>query len=213
LNKNTKCGIFVPYSNRSSKTDVGWPEHWITGGASYGDNSVIVLGSFMIDDEHGKRSSPKKKFLSVEATCNWDQSSYTLKFKGAEYDNKHKKTGKDVNVTCKAAGDVEYNESSWKYKSTVQCEDPMSFCKATSGGRELCPKMCDNSGRCAHKANTSAGSVDSKTLVSKKMLAGTKTITLLESVGKKIGSNGWACWCFNNGAFSTDKSGSCPNAL
>ena len=124
-------------------------------------------------------------------------------FKGAEYVEEDKKTGQDVIVACKAAGDVAYNELSTNVKSSVKCEDPKSFCKARFGGQELCPEMCGNSGRCAHKANTTAASVDFKALVSRKMLGGTKTISLAESGTQSVGSNGWACWCYNNRGFST----------
>ena len=114
---------------------------------------------------------------------------------------------------CKAAGNVEYNGLSENAKSTVKCEDPKSFCKARFGGQELCPKMCDNSGRCAHKANTAAGPVDFKTLVSRKMLGGTRTISLADSGSDSVGANGWSCWCFKSGGFSREASGSCPAAV
>jgi hypothetical protein len=141
--------------------------------------------------------------LSVEATCNVEESEYSLKFEGAEVVAPNKKTGKDVIITCKKAGIEGYNRKSTNYKSHVKCEDPKSFCKARFGGQELCPEMCGNSGRCAHKANTTAASVDFKALVSRKMLGGTKTISLAESGTQSVGSNGWACWCYNNRGFST----------
>ena len=204
------CGVFKPYRHFNCKSATGWDKNDLSYGASYGDNCTVVFGMFFRRHDNGIYDT---NTLSVEATCNADESEYSLKFKGAEYLAGDKKTGKDVIVACKAAGDVAYNELSTNVKSSVKCEDPKSFCKARFGGQELCPQMCSNSGRCANKANATTGPVDFKTLVSRKMLGGTRTIRLADSGSGSVGSNGWACWCFKNEGFSTDASGSCPDAL
>ena len=204
------CGVFTSNPESNCKVAPAWREDEEAYGANYGDNCTIANGDFIILEGGSIHWRSK---LSVEASCNADQSEYSLQFKGAEYDAEDKKTGKDVVAVCKAAGDVAYNELSQNAKSTVKCEDPEIFCKARFGGQELCPQMCDNSGRCAHKANTAAGPVDFKTLVSRKMLGGTRTIRLAESGSGSVGENGWSCWCFKSGGFSSEASGSCLDAL
>jgi hypothetical protein len=203
------CGVFRGYSNKNCKNEAGWNKGDLDYGANYGDNCTIVKGKFRKVKGQYIWSTSR---LVVEATCDDDQSEYSLKFKGAEVIANFEKTGKDVIIACKAAGVVDYNKFSSHSKSSVRCEDPKVFCKARFGGQELCPQMCSNSGRCAHKANTTAGPVDFKTLVKRKMLGGTRTISLADSGSDSVG-NGYACWCFKNGGFSTEASGSCPNAL
>ena len=205
------CGSYTPYTGRNCKTATGWPTGNQAYGASYSDDCTVVRGAFTAFGTDGSQYSITE--LSVEATCSADQQSYSLMFKGAEYVEEDKKTGQDVIVACKAAGDVAYNYLSLNVESSVKCEDPKSFCKARFGGQELCPDMCSNSGRCAHQANNTAGPVDFKTLVSRKMLGGTRTISLSDSGSDIASANDWACWCFKSGRFSTEASGSCPKVF
>jgi hypothetical protein len=208
--KLTGCGEFKLYPP-TSKSENGWKPSRLDCGAVYGEDSAIVSGRFNYV-ENGEAKIHHE--LSVKAKCSDDEKMYSLEFKGTEHDVKGVHPGEDNKVFCDKEGVKEKNSNDpTKEGSTVKCEDPKEFCKARFGGRELCPNMCGNSGRCANIGNTTAGFLHSEAQVKRKMLGGTKTISLAESVSNKIGENGWACWCFQNEGFSTKNNESCPKVI
>jgi len=217
------CGYEISEAGKKCTHPNGWTPYegkFSEYGSSFGGQCAVAHGKFhsyyLAADKSGYWND-YSGFIPVESNCAEDKRSYTLTFKNAKFVGKTR--GGDVTVTCAAKGLVAYNLQAEK-SSSVDCENPETFCHARFGEWEDCPHNCGYEGRCAHRSMDGVVNLaqeNSVSKVSRMMLGGTRTIrfsqafTPANSFKNHSGKTekNWQCWCYTTKNWSQQANGSC----
>lgn len=201
------CAQEHTYSNRDCMKGTDWPSEYATRyGATYGGNCVIVDGEFKAP---GNGYIYTGRQISVQAACSNSRTSYTLTFRNFRLNSSGTKSG-DATVTCASAGTERFN-TSYRYPSSVTCENPSTFCAArfSAVGAAKCDDTCNKNGRCQKvhsrrrrrrlQSATNCPTTSTTPATTPTTSSGTTTNTSnVPGFGTSSSGSQWQCMCYRD---------------